>query len=213
MKKTRLIISASLFAFLAIGASSCMKNNVTPPQQAQDPSLEAAAIGAFINANGYNMVEKTDSSTIIANTAYGLIKETIATPGLMYEVVTQGDMSSGSVNMADTAIGGTHIGDSTMVFNTVSDSTQYVSVRYKATLLNGTIFDSTAAGKSALIPLPNTLTSWEALIGKIGKGGHIRFVTPSKYGYGPQAYAAIPANSPLFFDVYLMGTVKTTYQP
>lgn len=38
----------------------------------------------------------------------------------------------------------------------------------------------------------------------MGKGGHIRFITPSAYAYGNASSKKIPANSPLYFDVKLL---------
>ena len=45
------------------------------------------------------------------------------------------------------------------------------------------------------------ISAFNFAILSIGKGGHIRLVTPSKYGYGSRASSKIPANSPLFFDI------------
>lgn len=210
MKKT--LLSFAAVVTIALTVVSCTKNNVPSVPPTQDPSLEKDTIDAFIASHAYSMVELTDTSTIVSYDGYStLYKEKILTPGLMYQIVTPGDLSAGSVEMLDTEIGGSKTGN-TLVYNTVSDSTQIVSVNYKASLLNGVVFDSTKAGTPAtLLALFRTIPAWKATIGKIGKGGHIRIVTPSAYAYGGQSSTAIPKNSPLFFDVYLVGTVSNTY--
>ncbi|MBC7565613.1 MAG: FKBP-type peptidyl-prolyl cis-trans isomerase [Pedobacter sp.] len=76
-----------------------------------------------------------------------------------------------------------------------------ISVIYSGRLLDGTIFDSTTA--PATFPLSNVITGWQAGIPLIRKGGKIRLLLPSFYGYGNQAYSKIPANSVLDFTVEL----------
>lgn len=84
-------------------------------------------------------------------------------------------------------------------------STSLVEVTYQGTLLNGTVFDATAAGKTATFTLNQLITGWQIAIPKIKAGGRIKMLIPSAYAYGcVGAGSSIPANSPLYFDMTLV---------
>ena len=74
-----------------------------------------------------------------------------------------------------------------------------LSVNYKGKLLDGSVFDE----KKTPIPLQlvNSIGGWQVGIPLIRKGGKIRLLLPSFYGYGNRANGPIPANSVLDFDV------------
>lgn len=76
-----------------------------------------------------------------------------------------------------------------------------ISVTYTGKLLNGTVFDSKTT--AVTFPLNNAITGWQAGIPLIKKGGEIRLLLPSFYGYGNITYGPIPANSPLDFNIKL----------
>ncbi len=78
-----------------------------------------------------------------------------------------------------------------------------VTVAYKGSLLDGTVFDqSTAAG--ATFPLTSVIQGWQEGIPKFKKGGNGTLLIPSALGYGNQAQGSIPANSVLLFDITLV---------
>jgi FKBP-type peptidyl-prolyl cis-trans isomerase FkpA len=77
-----------------------------------------------------------------------------------------------------------------------------ISVKYTGRLLDGTVFDSSATPTT--FPLSGMISGWQAGIPLIKKGGKIRLLLPSFYGYGNQPRQRIPANSPLDFDVELI---------
>jgi len=76
-----------------------------------------------------------------------------------------------------------------------------ISVIYTGRLLDGTKFDETT--KAITFPLSNAITGWQAGIPLIRKGGKIRLLLPSFYGYGNIPNNKIPANSVLDFTVEL----------
>lgn len=95
-----------------------------------------------------------------------------------------------------------------------------VTVKYKGTLLNGTVFDKTDDDKTASFSLANVIPAWQiAFLPKsitfngttvpitgltntgLKKGSKIRFVTSSPYAYDTKATGSIPANSPLYFEI------------
>ncbi|MGY3054990.1 FKBP-type peptidyl-prolyl cis-trans isomerase FkpA [Pedobacter sp. UYEF25] len=98
--------------------------------------------------------------------------------GVFYQVITAG---SGNVS-----------------FN----SNTIVTVAYTGRLLNGNVFDKTT-GTPVDLPLGNLIGGWQIGLPKIQKGGKIRLIIPSYYGYGTVPKQGIPANSPLDFTITL----------
>ena len=81
-----------------------------------------------------------------------------------------------------------------------------VTVQYVGKLFNGTIFDSNTSPGGVQFPLSQLIPGWQIGIPKIRVGGKIRLVVPSAYAYGCQGSPpTIPANSPLFFEITLLG--------
>jgi len=79
-----------------------------------------------------------------------------------------------------------------------------VWVRYKGTLLDGTVFDETAEGADPIhFVLNNVIKGWQEGMQLIGEGGKIKLYIPSSLGYGESGNAAIGPNSALIFDVEL----------
>lgn len=74
---------------------------------------------------------------------------------------------------------------------------------FSGKLLDGTEFDSSKTPTEQFYPLSGMITGWQAGLPLIKKGGRIRLLLPSFYGYGNRANDRIPANSPLDFDVTL----------
>ncbi|MBC7650546.1 MAG: FKBP-type peptidyl-prolyl cis-trans isomerase [Deinococcales bacterium] len=85
-----------------------------------------------------------------------------------------------------------------------------VQVTYKGTLLNGTVFDSTATGATASFNLNQLIPGWQIGIPKIKAGGRIKLLVPSALAYGckgaKNAAGAfiIPENAPVYFDINLI---------
>ncbi|MET4081327.1 FKBP-type peptidyl-prolyl cis-trans isomerase FkpA [Pedobacter sp. UYP30] len=77
-----------------------------------------------------------------------------------------------------------------------------VSVEYEGRLLDGTVFDKTD-GTPVDLPLNNLIGGWQIGLPKIQKGGKIRLLIPSYYGYGTVPKQGIPPNSTLDFTITL----------
>jgi len=78
-----------------------------------------------------------------------------------------------------------------------------ITVNYKGRLLDGSVFDETTKGP-VTFALNGAISGWQIGIPLIRKGGKIRLLIPSFYGYGNQARERIPASSVLDFDVELV---------
>ena len=85
---------------------------------------------------------------------------------------------------------------------TYSNST-IVTAKYTGRLLNGTVFDQTTT-QPLSFPLGNVIVGWQIGVPLIKKGGKIRLLIPSGYGYGPGGSGKIPSNSVLDFDIELV---------
>ena len=76
-----------------------------------------------------------------------------------------------------------------------------VTVNYTGKLLNGTTFDKNPSYTAALNKL---IEGWQIGIPLIKKGGHVKLIIPSSLAYSCNGSgASIPANSVLYFDVWL----------
>lgn len=91
-------------------------------------------------------------------------------------------------------------GSGTLVYSTLTK----ITTNYKGRLLNGTVFDSTAVDKPATFQLGGLIPGWQIGVPLIQKGGKIRLLIPSYYGYGNQSSNGLPANSVLDFTIDLL---------
>jgi len=85
----------------------------------------------------------------------------------------------------------------------IPDINSIVTVAYKGTLTDGTIFDQSGSG-GATFPLSNVIQGWQEGIPLFSEGGSGILLIPSALGYGGQAVGSIPANSVLIFEVTLL---------
>ena len=85
-----------------------------------------------------------------------------------------------------------------------------VAVRYKGTLIDGTVFDQTAEGADpARFTLNAVVPGWTEGLQLIGEGGHIELYVPANLAYGESGRPGIEPNSTLIFDVVLNHVGKT----
>ena len=85
-------------------------------------------------------------------------------------------------------------------------ATDTVTVNYKGTLIDGTVFDSSYdRGQPATFPLNGVIAGWTEGLQYMSVGSTYMFYIPSSLGYGPQANGdKLPANSTLIFQVDLI---------
>jgi FKBP-type peptidyl-prolyl cis-trans isomerase FkpA len=77
-----------------------------------------------------------------------------------------------------------------------------VTVFYKGTLTNGSVFDQTNA-TPVTFGLNGLILGWQYGIPLVKAGGRIMLYLPPSLGYGAQSVGSIPANSVLIFDITL----------
>ena len=77
-----------------------------------------------------------------------------------------------------------------------------VWVRYKGTLVDGTVFDEVAEDEEPIrLMLNRVVPGWTEGLQLIGEGGKIELYIPSELGYGDAGNQAIGPNSALIFKV------------
>jgi FKBP-type peptidyl-prolyl cis-trans isomerase len=88
--------------------------------------------------------------------------------------------------------------------------TDKVKVNYTGTLVNGTVFDSSAQhGRPAEFPLNQVVKCWTEAVQTMKVGGKAKVVCPSEIAYGERGNPpAIPGNAVLTFEIELLDIVK-----
>lgn len=92
-------------------------------------------------------------------------------------------------------------------------ATDIVSVTYKGTLVDGTVFDSTEkqGGKPMEFPLNNVIKGWTEGVQLMSKGAKYKFYVPSELGYGEMGGGnIIPPGATLIFDIELVDFKSST---
>ena len=89
-------------------------------------------------------------------------------------------------------------------------ATERVKVHYRGTLPNGVEFDSSyTEGSPAVFPLNKVIRCWTQALQHMKVGGKATLSCPAELAYGAKgAGDTIPPNTPLTFDVELLGIEK-----
>lgn len=77
-----------------------------------------------------------------------------------------------------------------------------VTVKYTGKFADGNTFDQNTTGYTNV--LNQLILGWQIGLPLIKKGGVIRLIIPSSYGYGCSANGPIPAYSILYFEIELV---------
>ena len=89
-----------------------------------------------------------------------------------------------------------------------------VWVKYKGTLLDGTVFDETPAdAEPVMLTLDRVVKGWTEGLQLVGEGGKIQLTIPAALGYGENGNQGIEPNSTLLFDVEVVKVGKKAVEP
>ncbi|MBW1297464.1 peptidylprolyl isomerase [Aquimarina litoralis] len=158
-------------------------------------SLEILRVGS--EAENFNAVEtfrqfngaKAEREAAAKKAAEQLLEEIAAgfdktESGLRYKIIQKGD-------------------------GTQAEKGKTVSVHYKGSLTDGTVFDSSYKRNQPIdfsLGIGQVIRGWDEGISLLQVGDKARFVIPPSLGYGEHgAGGVIPPNATLIFDVELMG--------
>ena len=107
-------------------------------------------------------------------------------------------------NLTATATGsGLYYVMSTVGTGVQPNANSNVTVSYKGSLKDGTVFDQSSPS-GATFSLKSVIKGWQEGIPLFKKGGKGMLLIPSALGYGANATGSIPANSVLIFDIDLI---------
>lgn len=122
-----------------------------------------------------------DSTALLAFASANGITPTLDTTGLYYEIIDSGAGVRPTLNSR-------------------------IYVTYVGKLMTGFTFDSVSNAANTNFLLSSLIQGWQIGIPKIMKGGHIKLLIPSAYGYGCTGSSSglVPANAPLYYDVQLV---------
>lgn len=148
-------------------------------EQAQTPPEAAAPAGAEQSASAYDLSPESNQKFLMDNAA----KESVQThpTGLQYRVITSGTGAS------------------------PQSGNDVVTVTYKGSLIDGTVFDETQPGETAEFQAGGLIPGWVIALSLMKEGDEWELVIPAELGYGAQgAGGVIPPNQTLVFTMALL---------
>ncbi len=81
-------------------------------------------------------------------------------------------------------------------------------VKYRGTLLNGTVFDETKGDQTHTFHVSNLISGWTEALQMMKPGGKWKLFIPSNLAYGKQGNYGIPPGSALIFELELVAVKK-----
>ena len=116
--------------------------------------------------------------------------------------------------MAEQLTGGVERSYARDLIGVATQNGDTISVRYTGKLLNGTVFDSNADGIkpefSFQIGAGRVIKGWDTGLLGVNVGDVVILSIPAYQAYGANATGSIPANSPLNFQVEVLGRSNAT---
>ncbi|HEX5281940.1 MAG TPA: FKBP-type peptidyl-prolyl cis-trans isomerase [Micropepsaceae bacterium] len=80
-----------------------------------------------------------------------------------------------------------------------------VTVTYRGSLIDGTVFAGTMPGETATFPTGQLIGGWVEALLIMKEGGEWRLFVPANLGYGEEGNGqAVPPNQTLIFDIQLL---------
>lgn len=173
--KLKSLLFLPLFALILM-ATSCLKTETTAEKYAEWKAVNEGYFNSFKDSVKY------DTLQIPNNRGGGII---------LYKVLEEGDVTSGSPMYNDTVI-----------------------VHYRGKLMDGTIFEETYKGDTAVwdnnenpksVSLNGMIKGWIESFMQMHIGEKRRIIIPWTLGYGETGKGTISPYSTLIFDIKLIG--------
>lgn len=86
--------------------------------------------------------------------------------------------------------------------------TDTLYTQYTGKLFTDSVFSRTTGSSVYKVVLNSAIPGWQKGLPQIRKGGTIQLLVPSPLAYRDQVVGTIPANSPLYFLIYLSDVKK-----
>jgi FKBP-type peptidyl-prolyl cis-trans isomerase len=173
--------SRIITAIAVIGLTGFALAGCGQEQAANTPTETPAAAGGQPAATA-DMSAEGNQKFLEANKAKQGVTTTAS--GLQYRVIKSGTGASPTVN-------------------------DMVTVTYRGSLIDGTVFDETPPGQTANFPTGALIPGWVEALQLMKEGDEWEIVIPSELGYGAQgAGGVIPPNQTLVFNMALLGVQK-----
>lgn len=80
----------------------------------------------------------------------------------------------------------------------------YVQINYKASFIDGEVFDQSEEGSPVVLGLQQVIRGWVIGIPKMREGGKATLYIPAALAYGEYGRDVVPGNATLIFDVELI---------
>ena len=143
--------------------------------------LSIIALSSCHKADTFDPVKQaaTDDAIIQGYIKSNNITATKDSSGLYYSIITQGT-------------------------GAYPKSTSTVTVGYKGTFVNGTVFDQSST--SLVISLKNVIPGWQIGVPLVKAGGRILLMIPSGLAYGNAGQGSVPPNTVLIFTIDVLST-------
>lgn len=109
---------------------------------------------------------------------------------------------------------GVQVTDSGLQYRVIKEGTgpsparaDRVSVLYKGSLVDGSVFDSTSNGEPRQFQVNRLVKGWTEALQLMKEGSKYELYLPPELGYGAQDRSKIPANSVLVFELELLKVI------
>lgn len=80
-----------------------------------------------------------------------------------------------------------------------------VTVKYKGTLIDGTVFDSNMEDSyPAAFRMRDLIVGWQIALTQMRAGDKVMICIPAEFGYGNRREGKIPGGSTLVFEIHLV---------
>lgn len=233
-KTTKLIIMGAVVLLSACNNSKHSYVRTAPKKEIDSVSYAIGVqLGQNLRANG---LDSTVNLDLVARGMYEVLnskKQLFGGDTLMavlmkhfqpqmYEMMKENDEKSKKFFAENAKRPGVKTTASGLQYEVITEGTgekpkltDVVKVDYTGTLLDGTVFDSSAKhGESATFPLNQVIPGWSEGLQLMSVGSKYKLYIPGKLAYGPQGQqqAGIGPNETLIFDVELKSIEKSQPQ-